>query len=126
MAKGDRREDAYAFLRTAVKEVIRSGRFLPEYDDPDQVAKMLWGALHGLISGRIAKAHDPWVDFAEVRKTAALARRALFRGLLKSRVSSSFQHRGGRGGRGGSVAGGGGWPGTRAASPGEAGAPPGS
>jgi len=84
VAKGDPTEDAYAFLRAAVEEVIRSGRFLPEYDDPDQVAQILWGALHGLISLRIAKAHDPWVDFTDVRKTAALARRALFRGLLKS------------------------------------------
>jgi AcrR family transcriptional regulator len=83
VTKGDPTEDAYAFLRNAVDEAIRSGRFLSEYDDPDHVAQILWAALHGLISLRIAKAHDPWVDFTDVRRTATLARRTLFRGLLK-------------------------------------------
>src|SRR5262249_9451579 len=34
--------NAYAFLRGACAEAIANGRLRPEYDDPDQVAQMLW------------------------------------------------------------------------------------
>lgn len=80
---GDPGEDAYAFLRDTVAEGIEQGRFRPEYHEPDQVAQILWGTLHGLISLRIAKSHDPWVDFQDVRVTARAARTALLRGMLR-------------------------------------------
>jgi len=80
---GDPSEDAYAFLRETVAEAIQQGRFRPEYDDAHQVAQILWGALHGLISLRLAKGHDPWVEFRDVRTTARAARTALLRGLMK-------------------------------------------
>ena len=80
---GDPGEDAYAFLRETVAEAMEQGRFRPEYDNPNQVAQMLWGALHGLISLRLAKGHDPWVEFQDVRVTARAARAALMRGLMK-------------------------------------------
>ncbi|MEJ2205008.1 MAG: TetR/AcrR family transcriptional regulator [Gemmatimonadota bacterium] len=81
--KGDPGEDAYAFLRQTVAEAIDGGRFRPEFDDADQVAQMLWAALHGLISLKIAKGEDPWVDMEDVRVTAARARQVLMRGLSR-------------------------------------------
>jgi AcrR family transcriptional regulator len=82
-ARGDPSEDAYAFLRQTVLEAMEQGRFRPEYDNPDQVAQILWGLLHGLISLRIAKSHDPWVNFQDVRETAKAAREAVMRGLMR-------------------------------------------
>lgn len=81
--KGDPGEDAYAFLQQTVAEAIEGGRFRPGFDDPDQVAQMLWAALHGLISLKIVKGDDPWVDMGDVRVTAAKARDVLIRGLLR-------------------------------------------
>jgi len=78
----DPSEDAYAFLVGTVEEAIAAGRFRPEYRHPHQVAQILWGALHGLISLRIAKTHDAWVDFHDIRDTAAAAREALLQGML--------------------------------------------
>jgi len=80
---GDPMEDAYAFLRQTVEEAIAQGRFRPEYGDPDQIAQMLWGSLHGLISLQIAKQHDVWVDFGDLRRTAIAASDVMLRGLLR-------------------------------------------
>lgn len=80
---GDPGEDAYAFLRTTVQEAIGQGRFLPEYDDAEQVAQMLWSTAHGLVSLRIAKQHDAWVEFRDLRGTAAKAFRAMMRGMQR-------------------------------------------
>lgn len=82
-AKGDPGEDAYAFLRAAVAEAIEGGRFKDEYDDPDAVAQILWGSLHGQLSLRITKAEDPWVEFGEARKTTDLVCKALIHGMAK-------------------------------------------
>jgi len=79
---GDPTEDAYAFLRLTVEELIAKDHMRAEYHDADQVAQLLWGTLHGLISLLIAKSHDPWVDFRDVRESATLAREAILRGML--------------------------------------------
>jgi AcrR family transcriptional regulator len=79
----DPSEDAYAFLRETLADAITRGRFRLEYDDPDQLAQIFWGALHGLISLQIAKSHDPWIEFRDVRATANAAKAALLRGMLR-------------------------------------------
>lgn len=81
--KGDPSEDAYAFLLGTVQEALDAGRFRPELDDPDELAQILWAALHGLISLRISKGDDAWVDLRDVRATAARARQVLLRGVLR-------------------------------------------
>jgi AcrR family transcriptional regulator len=81
--KGDPSEDAYAFLREATAEAIASGRFRDGFSDPDQVAQILWGTLHGLISLRITKADDPWVEFKDPREATRLACDAVLRGMLR-------------------------------------------
>lgn len=83
MVQGDPGEDAYAFLRAAVEQAIAQERFRPEYDDPDQVAKMLWATVHGLVSLSIAKHGDPWIEFPDLRGTASRACRAMMRGLAR-------------------------------------------
>jgi AcrR family transcriptional regulator len=81
--KGDPGEDAYAFLRDTVSECIMSGRFDPEYSDPEEVAQMLWSAVHGVVSIWIAKQNDPWVEFRDPRVLAARIRQALLEALLR-------------------------------------------
>lgn len=80
---GDPSQDAYAFLRSSVVEAMEAGRFRPEFEDADQVAQILWGSLHGLVSLHIAKGHDDWVDMGDIRATIARAREVLMRGLLR-------------------------------------------
>ncbi|HUP52749.1 MAG TPA: TetR/AcrR family transcriptional regulator [Longimicrobiales bacterium] len=81
--KGDPSEDAYAFLREAAAEAIAEDRFRHGFDDPDEVAQILWGTLHGIISLRITKADDPWVEFKDPREATDLACDAMLRGMLR-------------------------------------------
>jgi AcrR family transcriptional regulator len=83
--KGDPGEDAYAFLRDTVTEVIVSGRFKPEYSDAEEIAQMLWSAMHGIVSIQIAKQNDPWVEFRDARTLAARTREALLVAMLRTR-----------------------------------------
>jgi AcrR family transcriptional regulator len=80
---GDPGETAYAFLRDTVTEAILSGRFRPEFQDPDELAKMLWAVVHGIVSIRIAKEHDGWIEFTDTRATAARLRDVIMRGLVR-------------------------------------------
>jgi AcrR family transcriptional regulator len=82
VARGDPGEDAYAFLRQTCAEAIATGRLRPEVNDPDALAQMLWGAQHGIVSLRIAKEHDHWIPWRDVRATARAAGDAMVRGLL--------------------------------------------
>ena len=84
LRRGDPSQDAYAFLREAVAEAMEEGRFREEFQDADEVAQLLWGGLHGLISIRIAKAGDEWIHFPDVREAAVRMRQVLLRGLLRS------------------------------------------
>lgn len=81
---GDPSEDAYAFLVQACERAIAAGRFRPELKDPHQVAQILWAGCHGLVSLRIAKQHDPWVKWRDIRKTAAELHNVMLHGLLRT------------------------------------------
>ncbi len=76
-------EGAYNFLRDACAEAIASGRFRPEFKDPDEVAQMLWASSHGLVSLHIVKAEDDWIEWRDIRRTAAHLCETLLRGLLR-------------------------------------------
>jgi AcrR family transcriptional regulator len=76
-------EDAYGFLLATVQEGIDAGRFLPEYQDAHELAQMTWSSVHGIISLQIAKCHDPWVDWRDLRTTAGRIIDALVRGILR-------------------------------------------
>ena len=82
-AHGDPTEDAYALLRATCAETIAGNRLRPEIDDPDELAQILWAGLHGLVSLRIIKTHDPWLEWRDVRQSARRMRESLVRGLLR-------------------------------------------
>jgi AcrR family transcriptional regulator len=74
-------EDAYGFLLDGVAEAIRAGRLRPELDNPEMVAQMLWGAVHGVVALHVAKHEDRWVDWQDPRETAASLIDAVMRGI---------------------------------------------
>ncbi len=76
-------EDAYGFLLATMQEGLDAGRFRPELDDAHELAQMTWSSVHGIISLQIAKCHDPWVDWRDLRTTAEHIIDALVRGILR-------------------------------------------
>lgn len=76
-------EDAYGFLLATVEDGLAAGRFRPELTDAHELAQMTWSSVHGIISLQIAKCHDPWVDWRDLRKTAQAIIDALIRGILR-------------------------------------------
>lgn len=76
-------EDAYGFLLQTVQEGMAAGRFRPELTDAHELAQMTWSSVHGIISLQIAKCHDPWVDWRDLRTTAKAIIDALIRGILR-------------------------------------------
>jgi AcrR family transcriptional regulator len=76
-------EDAYGFLRQTCAAVIATGRLRPEFGDPDELAQMCWGSLHGLVALQIAKGNDPSFQWRDVRQTAAKIRALTTRGILR-------------------------------------------
>jgi AcrR family transcriptional regulator len=75
--------NAYAFLRSACADAIGQKLFRPEYDDPDAIAQMLWGAIHGLISLRITKRDQDVVPWRDLKKTARQAMDVMMAGLQR-------------------------------------------
>ena len=83
----DPERNAYIILHEACAQAIEQQRFRPEITDPDMVAQILWSALHGIISLRIAKHHQSFVPWKDLRETAQTAIDILFRGLLRESSS---------------------------------------
>jgi AcrR family transcriptional regulator len=83
MEKGNPEEDAYAFLVQTVSEAMEQGRLRPELTDPHQVAQMVWGGIHGIVSLQLAKCNDPWIEWRDVRSTAELLNLSMLRGILR-------------------------------------------
>lgn len=81
--KGNPNQDAYAFLREAVKEGIEAGRFRPGLTDPDLVAQVIWGNVHGLVSLRLAWHGGAWVNWRSATESLELITGACLDGLLR-------------------------------------------
>ena len=81
--QGDPAEDAYAFLVSACEDAIAAGRFRTELSDPHLAAQLLWASCHGVVSLHINKEHDTWVEWRDVRITAAAMHDTMLRGLLR-------------------------------------------
>jgi AcrR family transcriptional regulator len=79
----DPSEDAYGFLRQTCAAVISTGRLRPEFSDPDELAQICWGTVHGLVALQVAKGDDPLIPWRDVRQTATQSRAVLLRGLLR-------------------------------------------
>ena len=85
---GDPSEDAYAFLVQTCTEAIAARRFRPEFQDPEQVAQLLWSGCHGLVSLHIAKENDDWVEWRDVRETAVRLHDVMMNGLARREGNS--------------------------------------
>ncbi len=84
----DPERDAYAFLRQACADAIAQSRFRPQFDDADQVAQILWGSIHGMISLRMTK-HRPaegtpeFIPWRNLRESVTRLIDALLHGMLR-------------------------------------------
>ena len=76
---------AYGVLRATVAAGIEAGVFRPEFTDIDELAQVLWAAVHGIVSLHIVKGgkgdHIPWRD---PRETARAMLDVCMRGTLRS------------------------------------------
>lgn len=82
LEKGNPAEDAYAFLRGIVSELIAKD-LVREETDADLVSQVIWSAMHGLVSLEIAKCNDTWVDWRPIEERGRLVVDMIIRGLLK-------------------------------------------
>lgn len=81
--RDDPEKDAYAFFRRSCQDAIDTGRLRPDIDDADELAQMLWAALHGLISLHVLKQNQAWVPLRDLKQTARRTMDLFFRGVLK-------------------------------------------
>ncbi len=77
----DPEQDAYAYLRQTCADAIAEGLLRPEYDDPDALAQMLWGAVHGHISLHMAKNYQEFVPWKPLRSMANMTLDTMLRGM---------------------------------------------
>lgn len=83
IAKGDPAEDAYAFLKGIVAEIIGSGRFRADLTDVDLAAQVVWAGVHGVVSLEIAKCTDDWVDWRPIEERSRIAIDMIIAGLSR-------------------------------------------
>ena len=83
LTKGNPEEDAYAFLKAIVAELMEQGRFRETLTDVDLIAQVIWSAIHGLVSLEIAKCKDQWVEWRPVEQRAKATIDLIVNGLLK-------------------------------------------
>src|SRR5262245_57837563 len=82
-ARNNPERDAYAFLRDACRGAIEQGRLRPEIVDADQLAQVLWAGVHGLVSLRIAKRHQDWIPWRDLRQSARMLMEIHLHGMLR-------------------------------------------
>jgi AcrR family transcriptional regulator len=81
--QGDPAEDAYAFVKGIVEEILAAGRYRPEYTDADLLSQVIWGSVHGVVSLEIAKRDDPWVDWRPMAERARTTIDMIIAGLTR-------------------------------------------
>jgi AcrR family transcriptional regulator len=82
-AKGNPEEDAYAFLKGVVAELMAANRFRDDITNIDLAVQVIWSAVHGLVSLEIAKCKDEWVEWRPIEERSRAVSDMLIRGLLK-------------------------------------------
>lgn len=81
--RGNPERDAYAFLKLTVQQAMDDGRFRHELIDPELVSQTLWAAVHGVISLKIAKQSDAWVEWRDIQDRTDLMLDVSLRGMLR-------------------------------------------
>lgn len=87
----DPEQDAYAFLRSAVREAMAAGKFLPEHRDPELLAQVLWSGVHGIASLQITHGDDPWITWRSLDRRSRTMCESMLRGLLNPEANRAFQ-----------------------------------
>ena len=81
---GNPEVDAYALLKWAVEEAIKTGSFREEVQDAELVSQTLWDSVDGVVSLNIAKCNDPWVDWRPLQDRAEMMLDVTLRGLQRA------------------------------------------
>lgn len=81
--RGNPEKDAYAFLNWTVGEAIAQGRMRAGLVDVELVSQIVWAGIHGIVSLRMSKTNEPWVDWRGERRTVDLMIDTLIRGLAR-------------------------------------------
>jgi AcrR family transcriptional regulator len=76
-------QNAYTMLLETVRDGVEAGRYRPEFDDPHQLAQLLWGGLHGIVSLQIVKGSESWIQWRDVRETSRAMIDLMFRGIRR-------------------------------------------
>jgi AcrR family transcriptional regulator len=76
----------YDLLVVTIEEALRKGVFRAEFQDAQQLAQIVWSALHGFVALRMARAGASWIDWAEPRATIRLAIDVILRGSRRGDV----------------------------------------
>lgn len=87
-ARGNPERDAYAFLREACRDAIDRGLIRLEIQNADELAQILWGGVHGVIALHVAKGHQDWVPWRDLKATARRAMEVMLRGILREPSSA--------------------------------------
>ena len=83
IVKGDPAEDAYAFVKGIVTEIVATGRFRSDLTDVDLLTQVVWSTVHGVVSLEIAKCNDNWVDWRPIAERSRLAIDMVIDGLAR-------------------------------------------
>lgn len=92
--RGDPDQDAYAFLRRTVVEALAAGVFRAEYDDPDLLAQVVWGAVHGVASLHLIMGNDTWVQWRPAEQVARASIEVMIGGLVAPATAEPARSRG--------------------------------
>lgn len=87
--QGNPEQDAYAQLKTVVKEVFDCGLFRTDIKDYELVAQTLWAGIHGVCALQICLANDPWIHWRDISIRTQMMLDTLSRGLLKEHAYAS-------------------------------------
>lgn len=77
-------EGSYEFLFQTVEEGIKDDRYREEFSDSHELAQMLWGGIHGILSLWLNRAaHDKKVPWRDPRETVKTLIEVMIRGSLR-------------------------------------------
>lgn len=87
VVKGNPELDAYSVLKAAVQSAIDARLLRADYANVDATAQMLWSALHGIISLRIAKNDIRVLEWQDADDAIRLVCDTFLHGILREGVA---------------------------------------
>ncbi|GMV03915.1 MAG: TetR family transcriptional regulator [Gemmatimonadota bacterium] len=76
-------DDAYLLLFTTIGEAAAQDRFRPDLGDPERLARLFWGSLHGLAALHVARPHRDWLDGGDIVSLSETAIDVMLRGTVR-------------------------------------------